>query len=626
MGTTRTARTIRTTRGRVAAGLAAGVVAAFASTAPSSAAVTAPPTDRGGPPPVGHELPKVAVMTGSGGAVASVDAVASQVGIDVLEAGGNATDAAIATAAALGVTEPYSTGIGGGGFFVHRDASTGAVETIDGRETAPATYDETTFLDDQDPPRPLPFNSVVNSGLSVGVPGTPATWERAAQRWGTERLGELLKPAERIALRGFVVDQTFHDQTAANELRFELFPETARVFLPGGAPPAVGSVFRNPDMARAYRELRTRGIDSLYEGRLGEAVVAEVTDPSTRSDVEVFEGEMTTDDLSAYRALVKAPTHSTYRGMDVYGMPVPSSGGIAVGEILNLIEAYDERTGTPTSEVDDVQYLHRFSEASATAFADRNRYVGDVPGVPTAELLSQGFADERACLFDPTRAQPRPVPFGAPDGAYAECGAAAPSGTLAHDDISTTHLSVVDRWGNAVAYTSTIESTGGSGITVPGWGFLLNNELTDFNFAPLTAGVPDPNLPGPGKRPRSSMSPTMVVDDGTLELVAGSPGGASIITTVAQIVLGHYERGLPVGDALAAPRLSSRNGASEQAEPAIATGPLGAGLTALGHVLVNTAEIGAATAVRVLDTDLYVAAAEPSRRGGGSAMVVDPKE
>ena len=532
---------------------------------------------------MGHELPKVAVMTGSGGAVASVDAVASQVGIDVLEAGGNATDAAIATAAALGVTEPYSTGIGGGGFFVHRDASSGVLETIDGRETAPATYDETTFIDDQG--RPLPFNDVVSSGLSVGVPGTPATWERASQRW-----------------------------------------ETARVFLPGGAPPAVGSVFRNPDMARAYRELRTRGIDSLYEGRLGEAVVAEVRDPSTRSDVEVFEGEMTTDDLSDYRALVKVPTHSTYRGMDVYGMPVPSSGGIAVGEILNLIEAYDERTGTPTSEVDDVQYLHRFSEASATAFADRNRYVGDVPGVPTGELLSQGFADERACLFDPTRAHPRPVPFGVPDGAYAECGATAPSGTLAHDDISTTHLSVVDRWGNAVSYTSTIESTGGSGITVPGWGFLLNNELTDFNFAPLSAGVPDPNLPGPGKRPRSSMSPTMVVNDGTLELVAGSPGGASIITTVAQIVLGHYERGLTVGDALATPRLSSRNGASEQAEPAIATGPVGAGLTALGHVLVNTAEIGAATAVRVLGTDLYVAAAEPSRRGGGSAMVVDPQE
>lgn len=622
MGTTHTARTVRTTRTRLAAGVALGVVTALGATAPSSAA--GPPPGRPGPPPVGHELPKVPVMTGSGGAVASVDPVASQVGIDVLAAGGNATDAAIATAAALGVTEPYSTGIGGGGFFVHLDARSGKVETIDGRETAPATYDDQTFIGADG--KPMPFDTVVNSGLSVGVPGTPATWERAAQRWGTERLGELLKPAERIALRGFVVDQTFHDQTVANATRFSQFPETTRVFLPGGSAPAVGSVFRNPDMAGAYRELRTRGVDSLYTGRLGAAVVDEVRDPSTREGVSVPKGEMTRADLAAYRALDKAPVRSEYRGKDVYGMPVPSSGGIAVGEILNLIEAYDERTGVPTSTVDDVQYLHRFSEASATAFADRNRWVGDVPGVPTAELLSQGFADERACPFDATRAQPRPIPFGSPDGSYAECGTVTATGTLAHDDVSTTHLSVIDRWGNAVAYTSTIEATGGSGITVPGWGFILNNELTDFSFAPVTPGVPDPNLPGPGKRPRSSMSPTLVLDDGRLELVAGSPGGATIITTVAQIVLGQYERGLSVGDAVAAPRLSSRNGASEQAEPAIASGPVGAGLTALGHRLTPTAEIGAATAIRVLGPNRYTAAAEPTtRRGGGSAMVVNPE-
>ena len=622
MGTTRCARTIRTTRGRVAAGLAAGVVAALAGTAPS-AAVAAPPTDRGGPPPVGHELPKVAVMTGSGGAVASVDAVASQVGIDVLEAGGNATDAAIATAAALGVTEPYSTGIGGGGFFVHRDASTGVVETIDGRETAPATYDEASFIDEATG-QPLPFATAVSSGCR-GASRVPANVERPRSARHERLVHACSSRAERIALHGFVVDQTFRDQTASNAACFEVSPRDGPRVPPGGAPPVVGSVFRNPDMAQAYRELRTRGVDSLYEGRLGEAIVAEVTDPSTRPDVDVHEGEMTPEDLRAYRALVKAPIHSEYRGMDVYGMPVPSSGGIAVGEILNLIEAYDERTGTPTSEVDDVQYLHRFSEASATAFADRNRYVGDVPGVPTGELR-QAFADERACLFDPTTTIGRPVPFGAPDGSYVQCGPATTAAQPLHEDVSTTHLSVVDRWGDAVAYTSTIEATGGSGITVPGWGFLLNNELTDFNFAPPSSGVPDPNLPGPGKRPRSSMSPTMVVDDGTLELVAGSPGGASIITTVAQIVLGHYERGLTVGDALAAPRLSSRNGASEQAEPAIASGPVGAGLAALGHSLVTTAEIGAATAVQVLGTDLYVAAAEPSRRGGGSAMVVDPED
>lgn len=615
MGTL-TARTaaVRTTA-RLGVAAVTGLALALVGAGPSPA--------RGGPPPVGHELPKVPVMTGSGGAVSSVDAVASQVGIDVLEAGGNATDAAIATAAALGVTEPYSTGIGGGGFFVHYDAETGEVQTVDGREAAPASFDEGAFLGADG--RPLPFATVVSSGRSVGVPGTPATWERAAERWGTMRLSTLLKPAERIARRGFVVDQTFADQTAANAARFRLFPETERVYLPGGEPPAVGSVFRNPDLARAYRELRTRGVDSMYTGRLAAAVVAESTDPSTAPGVEVPLGELTTGDLRAYRALDKEPVRSEYRGKDVYGMPVPSSGGIAVAEVLNLVEAYDERTGTPTSEVDEVQYLHRFSEASATAFADRNRWVGDVPGVPTGELVSQGFADERACLFDPAAAQPRPIPFGSPDGSYAGCDVGAAAAAPVNEEVSTTHLSVVDRWGNAVAYTSTIEATGGSGITVPGWGFILNNELTDFSFAPSTPGVPDPNLPGPSKRPRSSMSPTLVLDDGRLELVAGSPGGATIITTVAQILLGYHERGLSVGDAVAAPRISSRNGSTEGAEPAIADGPVGAGLTALGHRLARTPEIGAATAIEVLGPNRYTAAAEPTRRGGGSAMVVDPE-
>ncbi|NHA67824.1 gamma-glutamyltransferase [Phycicoccus flavus] len=623
MGTPTAARTTRPFHRRALAALAVGTAAALALGAvPATAAPDRDRPQRGGPPPVGHDLPKVPVMTGSGGAVASVDPVASQVGIDVLAAGGNATDAAVATAAALGVTEPYSTGIGGGGFFVHYDASSGRVDTVDGRETAPMSYDETAFLDaDGDP---LPFRTAVNSGLSVGVPGNPATWQRAVDRWGSERLRDLLKPAERLARNGFVVDQTFHDQTVANADRFSMFPETAVVFLPGGQAPAVGSVFRNPDLSAAYREIRTHGVESLYDGRLARAVVAEIQDPTTAPGVEVPAGELTRADLARYEALDRAPVHSRYRGRDVYGMPVPSSGGIAVAEILNLVEAYDERTGTPTSEVDQVQYLHRFSEASATAFADRNRYVGDVPGVPTGELVSQGFADERSCLFDPAAAMPRPVPFGSPDGSYADCGDARASGILPHEGMSTTHLSVVDRWGNAVSYTSTIEQTGGSAITVPGWGFILNNELTDFDFVPLTPGVPDPNLPGPGKRPRSSMSPTVVVGADGLELVAGSPGGSTIITTTAQILLGVYERDLSVGDAVAAPRLSSRNGSTESAEPAIAGSPVGAGLTALGHRLSSTPEIGAATAIRVLGPDRYTAAAEPVRRGGGSAMVVVP--
>lgn len=572
----------------------------------------------------GPDLPKQPEMTGSGGAVASVDRDASQVGIDVLRAGGNAADAAIATAAALGVTEPYSAGIGGGGFLVYYDARRRSVFTIDGRETAPASFTERTFQDGAG--KALDFNTVVSSGLSVGVPGTPALWDKAARQFGTRPLRDLLRPAEELAADGFVVDATFAQQTIDNKERFSKFPETARVFLPGGQAPAIGSTFRNPDLAAAYRMLRYRGVDALYRGEMGDAVVRAAREPATAPGVSVYPGQITSGDLRQYRALTPSPTRSRYEGLDIYGMPVPSSGGIAVGESLNLIESYQMMTGEPLTDVSEVQYLHRFAEATATAFADRNRWVGNVPGVPTRELLSQRFADERACQnFDPMKAAPRPIPFGEPDGRYStrDCPRTAVPALAATEEHGTTNLTVTDRWGNVAEYTLTIEQTGGSGITVPGYGFLLNNELTDFNFVPLQTGVPDPNLPGPGKRPRSSMSPTIVLDHARPVLAVGSPGGATIITTVTQVLLGHLDRDLSLVDAIAAPRLSSRNG-TVQAEPAIFNGPLGDGLRGLGQNLSSTSEIGAATAIRLLPGGKFEAAAETTRRGGGSAMVVRP--
>jgi gamma-glutamyltranspeptidase / glutathione hydrolase len=603
-------------RRRIVLGLSAVTALALVSAAPAVA-------DKGwhGKPPT--DLPKVPLMVGSGGAVSSVDREASQIGIDVLARGGNAADAAIATAAALGVTEPYSAGIGGGGFLVYYDATTKKVSTIDGRETAPKSFTPTVFQNPNG--TALPFQDVVDSGLSVGTPGTPRLWDEAARTLGTWRFGELLKPAERLATTGFVVDQTFRDQTAANAERFRKFPETAAVFLPGNEPPAVGSVFKNLDMAKAYRELRTHGVASLYGGRLGQAVVAEVQNPTTRPGLSVYKGQLTLADLTSYRAPTKAPITSQYKGFDVYGMSVPSSGGIAVAETLNLIEAYEKRTGTTLTSLDNANYLHWFSEATATAFADRNRYVGDVPNVPVGELTSDAFAAERACqFFDPNLAQSRPIPFGSPDGSYS-CAAQGARQGEPREGPSTTHLVTADKWGNVASYTLTIESTGGSGITVPGWGFLLNNELTDFNFTPLSilpAGT-DPNLPDSGKRPRSSMSPTILVKDGMPYLAVGSPGGASIITSVSQTILGYVDRGLPLVDAVAAPRLSSRNGA-EQAEPPIFNGPDGTVLRNLGHVLTSTAELGAVTAIHPLGGGAFEAAAETTRRGGGSAMVVRP--
>jgi gamma-glutamyltranspeptidase / glutathione hydrolase len=345
---------------------------------------------------------------------------------------------------------------------------------------------------------------------------------------------------------------------------------------------------------------------------------------------------MTPADLAAYAAPLRAPTRVDYAGLEVYGMGPPSSGGSTVGEALNILEHQD------LSAKDRTAALHAYVEASALAFADRNRYVGDSDqvDVPLGELLSQGFADERACQIDPDSVLEKPVAPGLPDGQYAgrlgvgrnevggrnqHCGEQAPGATGGQrEGPSTTHLTVSDRWGNVVAYTLTIEATGGSGIVVPDRGFLLNNELTDFNFAPTQGDAPDPNLPGPGKRPRSSMSPTIVLDDGRPLLALGSPGGATIITTVLQTLVNRVDLGMSLPEAVAAPRVSSRNTAA-QAEPAFLASPEGEALVEKGHKFAEIPEIGAETALEFGRHGFVQAVAEPTRRGGGSALVVSPR-
>ncbi|GHH63330.1 gamma-glutamyltranspeptidase [Kitasatospora indigofera] len=570
--------------------------------------------------PAGAAAPpaKVPEAVGYGGAVASVDADATAAGIEVLRKGGNAVDAAVATAAALGVTEPYSAGIGGGGYFVHYDAATGRVSTLDGRETASRTADESLFLEDG---KPLAFADAVTSGLSVGVPGTSATWEKALQLWGSRSLGEVLKPAERIAEQGFTVDQTFRDQTAGNEARFRDFPESSRLFLPGGSLPVVGSTLRNPDLAATYRTLGRDGTKALYRGPIGADIVQALQHPPVdpASGRVARPGRVDAADLAAYQVVRRQPTHVPYRDYDVYGIAPSSSGGTTTGEALGILEDL----GAP--DADATRYYHHFLEASRIAFADRNRWVGDpaFSDVPAGELLSPRFAAARACLISPDHALTSPLAPGDPRHP-ASCAGAGPAVTETYEGPSTTHLTVADRWGNVVSYTLTIEQTGGSGIAVPGRGFLLNNELTDFSFAPNTPGVPDPNLPGPGKRPRSSISPTIVLRDGEPLLAAGSPGGATIITTVLQVLLGRLDRGLSLEQAIAAPRASQRNSAATQAEPAFLALPERARLEALGHAFAVTPEIGAATGVERLADGRWVAAAEPVRRGGGAAAVVRP--
>ncbi|MCY0918870.1 gamma-glutamyltransferase [Streptomyces sp. H27-G5] len=568
--------------------------------------------------PTGGAPAKVPVAVGHGGAVSSVDADASAVGIAVLRSGGNAVDAAIATAAALGVTEPYSAGIGGGGYLVYYDAKTRRVHTIDGRETAPATADAALF---QENGVPIPFAEGQTSGRGVGVPGTPATWKSALDAWGSRPLGQLLRPAEKLARDGFVVDATFRSQTELNQDRFKDFPATAKLFLPGGALPVVGSTFKNPDLAATYAELGRKGTGALYRGPIAEDIVRAVRKPPVDPAATrvVRSGDLTTGDLRAYATKRQAPTRVGYRGLDVYSMAPSSSGGTTVGEALNILERTD------LGSLSEAQYLHRFIEASRISFADRGRWVGDpaAEDVPTRELLSQRFADSRACLVKPGQTLTSPLAPGDPRKPV-PCAAAGKAAPTTYEGENTTHLTVADRWGNVVSYTLTIESTGGSGITVPGRGFLLNNELTDFSFAPAAPGVPDPNLPGPGKRPRSSMAPTIVLEHGRPVLAVGSPGGATIITTVLQTLLGHLDRGLPLVDAIAAPRASQRNQTTTELEPGLWNSPVRAELEAIGQGFRQNPEIGAATGVQRLPDGRWLAAAETSRRGGGSAMVVNP--
>ncbi len=611
---------MRSTRSiAVFAALSVSVSGALVATAtPAPAAPTSAAADPG--------PPKVATARGSGGAVTSVDPYATRIGLQVLKRGGNATDAAVATAAALGVTEPFSAGIGGGGYFVHYNARTGKVATIDGRETAPAAMPRDAFID---PGTGKPYNfspELVTSGVSVGVPGTLATWQRALDRWGTSSLGESLNPAKRLARKGFKVDKTFHDQVVQNEKRFKAFTSTRKLYYAGGQAPRVGSTFRNRDLADTYALLAQRGDRPFYRGQLAREIVRAVRKPPTVANpgLPVPKGFMKAGDLARYRALDQAPTKVRYRGLDVYGMAPSSSGGTTVGEALNILKTTDLRAAGR------VEVLHRYLEASALAFADRGKYVGDPAqvDVPVKKLLSDEFGAERACLISPTETLAKPVAAGDVATADGVCDTSpAPAADTAPDteNVETTNLTVADRWGNVVEYTLTIEQTGGSGIVVPGRGFLLNNELTDFSAVYDAA---DPNRIEPGKRPRSSMSPTIVLKKGKPFLALGSPGGSTIITTVLQILVNRLDIGMTLPRALAAPRVTQRNTAQDLAEPGFVK-RWGTALDALGHdvtqyddIFTGTHEIGAATGIEFGPGRQLTVTAEPKRRGGGSAAVV----
>lgn len=525
--------------------------------------------------------------------VAAAHPLAAEAGREVLARGGSAVDAAIAVQAVLTLVEPQSSGIGGGAFLLHWDAERQEAVAWDGREMAPAAATPDRFLDADG--QPLPFMDAVVGGLSVGVPGVLRMLEAAHAEHGRLPWAGLFARAIALAEEGFPVSPRLHTLIAGDSRLAEQPSTRAYFFTPEGEPLPVGHRLRNPALARTLRAIAEDGADALHRGPLAEAIVATVRGHADRP------GDMTLADLRDYSPVRRDPVCGPYRLWVVCGMGPPSSGGIAVAQMLGMLERFD----VAALPAEDPQVAHLLAEAGRLAFADRDAYVADadmVP-VPVEGLLDPGYLAVRALHIDPERAGPEAAP-GQPRGMVRTAAGAA------WDRPSTTQVSIVDAWGNAVSMTSSIESAFGARLMVAG--FLLNNQLTDFSFRPEVDGVPVANRVEPGKRPRSSMSPTLVfAPEGRLAVVAGSPGGARIIGYVARALVGVLDHGLDPQAAVALPHAVNRNLAQTEVE----TQALGEALQDFGHaVQVTDMTSGLHVIVRRPDGTL-AGGADPRREG-----------
>jgi len=465
------------------------------------------------------------------GVVATESPAASRVARQVLEEGGNAIDAAAAAVFALSVARPQSCGIGGGGFLVYR-SSTGATRTLDFRETAPAAYTPNTL----DPPG---LHKTFTGHLPVGVPGTVAGMDAALQRYGTRELRDVIAPAEALARTGFRVPTSLTGAMIQNAERLRLFGTAAAQFLKAGQPYAPGDTLVQPELAATLRRLMRGGPAALYGGTIGRRIVADMAAARPTDDP----GLMTLADLQRYSVSWRAPVTGTYRGRQIVSMGPPTSGGVVIVEILNLLERYDlRRAGMSSADA-----IHLVAEAQRIAWADRNAYLAD-PGFvpqPTAFLTSREYADSRASEIALERTQAH-APGRLP------AGAARARGEETNPNGSTTQVSIIDARGAAVALTCTVEQEFGSAVVAPGTGVLLNNELTDFSAAGTA------NEPRAGKRPRSSMSPTLVVEDGRPILVTGGAGGSRIIMGALETILDRVDFGLRLPQTVDAERFDTQ--------------------------------------------------------------------
>lgn len=529
------------------------------------------------------------------GVVSSADPRASAAGQEILRAGGSATDAAMAMMLALTVVEPQSSGIGGGGFLLHHDARTGLIDSIDGRETAPAAATPTRFLDGEG--APLSFRQAWPGGYSVGVPGNMRLMEKAHRRWGKLPWAALFQPAIRLAEEGFEVTPRLHN--ALNSVRdmWSGFPEAQKLYWQDGAPLPVGTVLRNPALAGLLREMAEKGADAFYTGENARAIAEAVRTASNNP------AEMTAADLAAYRAKDRPPVCGTYRIYRICGMGPPSSGATTVLQILGMVERFDMKALGKDSPV----AWHVIGEAMQLAYADREKYLADrdFVSVPVAGLIDPAYIRSRSRLISPRKALGR-YEAGMPPGAAARTAA------ISSEVAGTTHFVAIDSAGNVATMTSTVESAFGSQLVASG--FILNNELTDFTFAPEADGAPVANRVEAGKRPLSSMAPTIVYDAGGKPIfTVGAAGGKTIIMQVAKALIAHLDWGLSAQESIALGLVFfSKDGLVLEQGTAVA--PMKAPLEAMGH-RVAVRPLGLKANAAALVGDRWVGAADPRSPG-----------
>jgi gamma-glutamyltranspeptidase/glutathione hydrolase len=518
------------------------------------------------------------------------------VGRDILRRGGNAIDAAIAVQLVLGLVEPQSSGIGGGAFLVYYDRQTKQVHTYDGRETAPAAAKPDRFLGKDG--KPLQFYEAVVGGKSVGVPGTVRMLELAHQKYGKLPWAQLFQPAIRLAEQGFPLSPRLHTLLSKEQFLPRFEPARSYFYQPDGQPKPVGTQLINKPYAEVLRQIAQQGADAFYKGEIAGDIVATVTKATVP-------GDLTTADLAGYQAKERKPVCGVYRVYKICSMGSPSSGGLTVLQILGMLERFNLARVKPNS----VEAIHLFSEAGRLAYADRGLYMADadfVP-VPTEELIDPEYLQRRAQLINPKRAMSEAKP-----GQLSSQKAQNWGQDDSREYPSTSHLSIVDRSGNAVAMTTSIEDAFGSRLMVRG--FLLNNELTDFSFSPTVEGKPVANRVEPGKRPRSSMAPTMVFDrNGKLVMVVGSAGGSRIINYVAKALVGVLDWKLDSQQALSLPNFGNRNGPTEL-EKGTQIEQLKPALEAMGHTVQIVEQTSGSHAI-VLTNQGLVGGADPRREG-----------